>query len=377
MKKSALLITGQLRTFFKTFENILNNVIIPNSFDVFLYIDCPIRQDIISISEIPSQVFTTPQIVKYRYMTLEEDKEYSIELDKIMSKSALLNSMLVESFDLYLNSGLESNAIEIIEKYENENNIKYSTDLDKNMSRSALLNSLLVEPFYLYLKNSGSILEYFHYSKGMEMIEKYENENNIKYEYIMRGRFDMAFTEPFHVIKFFELLPTVVIGPSTLSIEHHPDDKSCPRDHCGKKGSITSNYIKNIGKIFKSVCEYGILKSDSPSSLEYIKELQNKNGFFNEKINNVNSIFTIRHNVIWCGRRQEMDKLRKLFEVYGDYHIGASRTWDSETQFHQFLMLNDINHIDYFSTREKDIYNEEKNKKFLSDPEEALFALIR
>jgi hypothetical protein len=298
--KGVLILTGQLRTFYKTIDNIYKNVILPNNFDVFFLIDCDIRGKQV----LPDLVL--PDCVRgIKYMTVEENNEYLKYLVKILQKPLLINSMRVEGRD-----------------------------------------------FREYLRKSGSILEYYHYMKGMELVEEYENANNIKYDFVMRGRFDMAFAEEFHIMKFFDILSSPL---QEKNVDGHPhaDDMSCPRDDCQQKCYFLNEEISNLGTIFKRVCEYGNIRRKT------------------------NVIFTIRKNVIWCGKRTEMDKMKSMINIYGDYHIGPGRTWDSETQFHQWLFINDICHIDYFSWHEQHVYKKDKNQKFLTDPENALFALIR
>lgn len=312
MSRNALIITGQVRTFSKTWENILNNVIIPNNFDVFMYIDNRGKPDPegLSIAGLWPLPIKNDFVKELKFMSQEDTLEYEKDLQNILQKPQLLQSMTLKGWD----------------------------------ARH-------------YLRYSGSIVEYFQYFQGVSMMEKYENIHGFKYDYVMRGRCDIAFTEPFKIIEFFKLLPSLkIIG----EIEKGSNDLSINTDFPDSKyfEVFPKDELINLGPIFKNIYSLGGINCTNPKT----------------------TIFTIRKNVIWCGTRENMIMLKDIFFSYGNTYkeIPGIDDWNSEAQFNLFLSKHNIYHIDYF-TKEDGVFfcDMEYNAKFLEDPGNSLFTIVR
>jgi hypothetical protein len=335
MEKNALIITGQLRTFESTWENILNNIIIPNNFDVFMYIDNRfidyekefqnILNNIINNIIIPSNVDVSINIeIRNKYNTWLPPKNDFIKSIKFMSQ---------------------------------EDFIDYEKELQNILKKPNLLKCLEKIPwdFRPYLQNSGSVIEYYQYFKGVLMMEEYEKMHNIQYEYVMRGRCDVVLTEPLKIVEFFKFLPELkIIGEK----QKNEIDRSINTDYNFYKYFEVSNSDKliNLGKIFSRICELGSINNTDP-----------------EKV-----IFTIRKNVLWCGKRRNMVLLKNIINKYGDFNKNFDYDWNSESQFHYYLLENNLYHIDYFTEFEgKYFCDMNYNKQFLQDSGDALFTILR
>ena len=304
--KGALLISGQLRTFDKCFSNIYDNVILPNDFDVFLFIDS--RSE-----DIPEHIFNIINknscIKKVEFMNSSDNREFSVELENIMNKKSLVDLIIKDNCNI--------------------SSIQY------------------------YLRNGGSILEYYQFLKCYKIMEEYEKIENINYGFVMRGRFDMAFSEKFDIINFYKnVLPNLIISNKEKEVE--PEHMGCHKEDCNRRFEITNNFSGQLSFMFRHMIDTGNIKS------------------------NKSCIFSVRGNQIWAGLRDDMNILKNLIYKYGDYDNNDGRQWDSECHFHNFITRNGLVHIDYYRAQDALVFtNKEKNQNFLKNFSGSQFTLVR
>jgi hypothetical protein len=143
-----------------------------------------------------------------------------------------------------------------------------------------------------YLYTSGSVVEYYQAYLAVGAIEKYEERENMRYEYIIRIRCDVVFTRPLDVVsrindddninqRMNSLLGGVSRGGSALFEEHRPDP--------------------------------------IPDLAKYIAE--------------GNYVITMRKNVVYFTNRKHLDFIKTIALNYGQYITPHFAWWDSESQF--------------------------------------------
>jgi hypothetical protein len=80
----------------------------------------------------------------------------------------------------------------------------YKSDILWNSIQDNLLNNMQInKKNYNYLKTSGSMIEYYQLYLSYQSLLEYEKMKNIKYDYIVRLRSDVIYTQPltFNFIK--------------------------------------------------------------------------------------------------------------------------------------------------------------------------------
>lgn len=175
--RTAILFTGQLRTFPQTHPNLYTNLIVPNNADLFFYL--------FPDSMIDANILLTygDRIKQIVYMTDSELKDYNEELSRLLDT--------------------------------------------KPAYRPEILGRAGVHPNYL--RASGSILEYYQFYKCYALMTAFEKSHEVQYDLVIRCRPDVAFASPINLVRFFTLLPTIrVLEPQP----DHPKDFGCAIGHC-------------------------------------------------------------------------------------------------------------------------------------------------
>jgi hypothetical protein len=157
MSKVAVLFTGAYRTFDKTYQYILDNILKPNNATAFVLCESPLSNEEFNNS-------------------LKSKWNNHIGLVKSVSTTR------TEEFNNILEYILKSK-----EGLSNDNLIKYGYSQN-------------------YLKNSGAILEYYQFMKCYELMLEYEKLHNIKFDVIIRSRLDLILTQPLYLNTFFDKL---------------------------------------------------------------------------------------------------------------------------------------------------------------------------
>ena len=79
------------------------------------------------------------------------------------------------------------------------------SDILWNSIQDNLLNNMQInKKNYNYLKTSGSMIEYYQLYLSYQSLLEYEKSQNIKYDYVVRLRTDVIYTQPltFNFINF-------------------------------------------------------------------------------------------------------------------------------------------------------------------------------
>lgn len=157
-KKTAVLLTGHLRTYYKTFQSILHNLIIPNKADLFI-----VTYDILDNIKISSG-----------------EKIIDTEIDE---------EDIRKKFRPFLK------VLKIIDS----NTFKYTYNKIPNYQYvfPDRLDRLLTMLKIIYI--------------GYNIINDYQNINNIKYDYIIRARADLLFKQPIDINIYNPSLYSVIV----------------------------------------------------------------------------------------------------------------------------------------------------------------------
>ncbi len=225
-------------------------------------------------------------------------------------------------------------------------------DLCKNMNLDRYWND--------YIKyNSGSMIEYYQMYLAYLDLEKYEHNNNIKYDYILRIRCDCVITRPLCFDwKTYDILQ---IKHICEQIKHmHKFDTIISHDvltiFMNSIYDITRfNIIENITRKFYNTKTL-LFTKDENDFLQYIVEYLNKGEF----------IITLRENVAYFATRNTFKKIYQLGIKYG-----KSRTYDdgywfnSEGQFKSICLDNQIDIFDSSTDKEiSSLYEYNKNNYY-------------
>ena len=271
----AILFTGQYRCFDKTYQNILQNILIPNEATAFVYCETSAsRED-----------FTT-----------DVERKWGSEL---LGACDVYNERPREFHDIYRELTRTKPAIQP-EKF---NRVRCGQE---------------------YLWHSGSILEYYQYMKAYDLLSKYENENNVTFDIIIRSRLDIIYGQPLHIKSFFSKIDSFVdisdVGKYIMNL--------------GNRVMMQNN--RGNAARYKHVCELKDMKFEtSREMLEHIQQSE--------------YVWTLGINQVWIGRRHVMKKLYSMIYSYGDFVIDYHEGFNSETQFTQFCKTRGIQHFMYNS----------------------------
>lgn len=191
-----------------------------------------------------------------------------------------------------------------------------------------------------YIITSGSILEYYQYMQCYNLMLQYEKDHNIYFNTIIRSRPDIPIYQELHIKKFFEQIDTSFLNNG---IEHYIR-------------SLLNNtiYTNNINN--KNILQYKY--KYNPFKGIYITKKTN----IQELINNEQFIWTIYDNWIWIGKRHVMEKLYAMIYFYGDY-IGDNYSFNSETQFREYLIRMNCRLIQYCTEAESELWSNNELEK--------------
>jgi len=171
-------------------------------------------------------------------------------------------------------------------------------------------SSLLPEKFNnsarpTYILQSGSILEYYYYSKCYDLMLAYEKIHNVKFDIIVRMRLDIMVGPTLNLVDFF--------------------------DGTGEKRENDDMHVRSLGN-------HKIASMIKSRHNDPINDLQ-------KKINSEKYVWTFGPNQIWIGKRYVMSQFYSLIYLYGKYDSGKVSTFNSETQFDMFCKERNIEHF--------------------------------
>ena len=301
--------------------------------------------------------------------TIDKFKE-NVLLNEHMHVFAILQSDKQTCYENLIKSKIGDNLkyINWLDKNNNEwINIRNNSlgDIVKNIGICWVIN---------YLFNSGSIIEYYQMYLAYKQIELYENNNNFKYDYILRFRPDTVlkdklhfnFTDENYIKKLLEKFK-LRFNNQDLNIKHFQYIMSCLL------------FDNRIDYIEVNDFQYNFLDD---KDINYDSENKFINSIISYLING-KYIITLRSNVIYFIPRILMNNIHLLGITYGQYGVNLKNThnnnwWDAESQLfsccrkYDISIYNSTTELEHLSlyNYEHDIYysdiskNEIKNDKF-------------
>uniref|UniRef100_A0A6C0ARQ2 Uncharacterized protein n=1 Tax=viral metagenome TaxID=1070528 RepID=A0A6C0ARQ2_9ZZZZ len=223
-------------------------------------------------------------------------------------------------------------------------NLKHLTWFDKNNPEWITLRENQIQKMHItdrwkdYLKTSGSMIEYYQMYLAYQSLEKYEIENNIKYDFVLRFRTDTVLKDSIDFDTIFEktyiqnILYEIkdILSINTIISEEILDI------------FMNSFYSKN--RILYKNCDVPkILVTDQ---LNKLLEISDEYQFIEELIiylKNGNYMISFRKNLIYFLRRDLMNYIHVLGITYGDYLDEKNSYWfDAESQLENICARNNI-----------------------------------
>lgn len=151
--KTALILTGQTRTFDKTIEKLYENIIEPNNVVLFIATEIENPDELISF-------------IHRRIPNVEIGGILAIPTFRNQEFTSIMN--MIESSN---RSGLSHN---VFERSMKADGLYWSID---------------------YVKNSGTVVQYYQFWKIWQLVVKYERDNDIVFTHCIRSRPDLYINE--------------------------------------------------------------------------------------------------------------------------------------------------------------------------------------
>ena len=261
----AIIFTGRLRTFDKTYHNILHNLVDPNMATTFLFCECDRTAE-----QVASDVKTKWGSFGGVITASERPSEFDNLIDYLLKTQPNIQPD------------------------------KFNASVPPN-----------------YIVNSGSILEYYQFSKGYDLMLEYERKHSVRFDIIVRSRLDIVFGNKMNILDFFD--------PSLQRTRRAFSDPSI--------------YFESLGN--SSIAAIGTHEpaphvADIPVAPPHD---------IDKAILSNQYIWTLGHNQVWIGRREAVGQLSFLCYSYGRYNSARPSTFNSESQFTLFCQSRNIHHI--------------------------------
>ena len=311
--KIAILYTGELRTIKKTIDYFIKNVL--------NHYDC--------------SIFASIQGTSYG-QKLDENEYTNFLKDKVGNKLKTLKWIDKENRD-YIN--ISNNILNNFNFYNlDQRGINYlKQKIDYNRVRET-------ESIKHYLKTSGTLIEHFQIYQSYISMKEFENENNLRFDYVMRFRTD-----------------TILFKKLNLDIFNFS------KENFDKKLSLyqSENIIDTANKIINSyILPDFINQNHKLSEIKDVYEYLKKQKF----------VFVIRANLIYITTRQNMDIISNIIHEYTqkgeEYHF-----WNAENQFRSICLRNDIDILNFDNeSGQESFYNFDKDT-FVDD--KTIYGIIR
>jgi len=227
------------------------------------------------------------------------------------------------------------------------------TDILWNSIQDELLNKMSINPrIYKYLKTGGSMIENYQSYLSYKSLLEYEKTQNIKYDYIVRLRTDIIYTQPltFNFTKLtildikdnLQLINNITKETNLLSLKNIK--------------LFFNNLLFEKNKILRNSANYLNIDIHSNSNnftniLNYIiNENENENNILesiHRFLNDGKYIITLRKNVFFLIKRDFFSEIVNLGITYGIYKNNIDEYWwNSESQLQEICKQNNITIFD-------------------------------
>jgi hypothetical protein len=213
-----------------------------------------------------------------------------------------------------------------------------------------------------YLKTSGSIIEYFQLYIAYQQLCHYEQINNIKYDYIIRTRTDVILTKPidFHWLNWTdEEVEERLTKIKNELLTHNMELSNTNTLKHFMATIISDDFIENTKNILCSICPSSTFTLPSTAS-----EL-------NTFIKTGDYILTIRANNQYIVKRNKFYLIPSIGFMYGTLqspYLDGNWWWNAESQFQAACYNSGLTVFDYNTIFEdKSLYEYDEKRYFDSD----------
>jgi len=242
------------------------------------------------------------------------------------------------------------------------------TDETWNLLQDDLLHKMAIHPqTHYYLKNSGSMIEYYQAFLSFNAVMNYEALNNFQYDYIVRLRTDVIYTQPLNfnflnmtvedIIDNFKLIQGITQEPALLTFKN--------------LAYFFNNLLGENQHIKKNRIGATTANLDIHTNSEQLKQLLDAIGIANEQtlwtnsiwtntiwtntiwesirhyINKGKYIITLRKNVFYVIKREFYQDIMHLGLTYGSYtNPDNAYWWNAESQLQEICKVNNISIFD-------------------------------
>jgi hypothetical protein len=234
--------------------------------------------------------------------------------------------------------------------------LKFFNKINKewNLIQDELLNKMSIHPHInKYLKTSGSMIEYYQSYLSYQELLKYEKLNNIKYDYIVRLRTDIIYTQPL-TFNFLKMTVNDIID--NFKLIHNITQESMILSHkniaiffnnllceTNKELRIKSEFINNDIRNNSEDCNKmmtSILNADENDISVWEK--------IRQYINNGKYMISLRNNVFYIIKREYFSDIQTLGITYGSYidYNNRGYWWNSESQLQEICKHYQISKFD-------------------------------
>lgn len=271
--------------------------------------------------------------------TIEKTMKYfkeNVLLDENRHIFAVLQSNNTEHYDKFLRDNTGEN-LKSVKWLDNNDEVWINT-------REQLLSSMNIdESWKHYLRTSGSMIEYYQMYLAYQDIEKKEQEDNFKYDYILRTRCDIILTDPIY-FNWEDQYSTAKIKEMLEEIKTLGNYESITCNEI--LISFMNSFYNSKRMLCKSICHNNILNFDYNNLLKANTEDELLDAVRNYLLNG-KYIITIRENLVYFIKREWFENISKLGITYGSHIMPNNDYWfNSESQLKQMSIESSLDIFD-------------------------------
>ena len=307
--KIAVIIVGKIKYNIDEINNSIRCYNLNNeNTDIFIYNNSDINTNNLLVNHIGKNK------VKYVNTVLDSDDE------KICNKlSNTCNNTIINNFKKFYDLCIKENIL-------NNNNVSQHAPF-KNQN--------------FFKPSKRAFQQYFQLMLALTEIEKYENLNNIKYDFIMKIRLDFYLKhDNFGPNHYFSDKNDILLK-SYINLKKYYD-KIDEEDNYFNYEYRINNYL--FWRTTKFLGGQFILNNTSYDQIKY--NLNNRDNF--NKIIKDKFVITINDACFFSNGDNFKTFVKNLFNKYGEfYREDIKFWWTAEAQLHQSILYSNIYYFDY------------------------------